>query len=80
MYLFSKKSSIKHNVALSQAVRGGNTSKCSGWSQSYAINTTKMEKYVNHIYSTSQAKPINCPCVQFAVFFVSDSGKERHFL
>lgn len=44
------------------------------------LNTTKTEKYVNHIYSTSLAKPINCRCVQFAVFFVSDSGKERPFL
>lgn len=38
--------------------------------------------YVNHTYSTRLARPINCPCVQFAVFYVitSDCGKERRFL
>lgn len=25
------------------------------------LNTTKKEKHVNHIYSTSLAKPIKCP-------------------
>lgn len=34
--MFSIKSSIKHTVALYKAVRGGDTSKCSGLSQSHA--------------------------------------------
>lgn len=74
MGLFSIKSSIKHTVG--EGIHP-NVVDCL---KATLFNTREMEKYVSHIYSTSVAQPISCPCVQFAVFFVSDSGKERHFL
>lgn len=43
------------------------------------LNATEIEKYVKHICSTGLAQPINGPCVQFAVSFVSDSGKKKKF-
>lgn len=63
-----------------QAARGGITSNVVNNLKAMLLNTTKMEKYVKHICSTSLTQPINGPCVQFAVFFASGSGKKKHFL